>query len=424
MNVGYLCPADEANKTVGQEIKAGALFAKTYINSLTDPGAGLPLTAGSGLVGGAKLKLFLRGVASRCEIPSVFNDLVHNDHVVAIIGADASTYTLQGIAAADSLGIPFVNDNSSAASLTQADARSGPPECGQALPDTPSHLFFRVGASDETAAQQLVGAALTVGSNVSRAAFLGENNDIYGDDAAKVTERAVAAHLGIKRLRLYQYASLLNSQQTSTPGSCTPSQQGLVKQLSADVKDLKSYNPQALFVAAYQLDAVAIVQTMYQLDYHPPLLLAYGAGFVPDELRLAAQPGWCGLPAVSDPSFAHIYVRTPWAIGTADATARGIATRFQQQSGSELTPPAAAAFTTVITVGEAIDRTGFTDPAPGEFISQMQNLKVPGSETIMPWPNGIYFDDSGLTPGEAGQNAGAQFALEQVSGPVRPSPGN
>jgi ABC-type branched-subunit amino acid transport system substrate-binding protein len=415
VNIGYVYPTDQADAMAGNELRAGALFAETYINSLDDPHANLPLVAGAGLVGGAKINIIPVGVSSRCAMSSAFRMLRDDYGVVAIVGSYQSTYTLQGIGAADLLGVPFINDSSSAASLTQPGRPHGQPPCGLLWPHTPSKWFFRVGGTDEVAANQFVGGIMLKGLRPRTAAFLGENSDLYGDGAAKSTQDAVARAFGI-RLQTERYESVQNSSPRAGSPTCSTAQRTLVTVLEREIAQLQRDNPDILFVAAYQPDAVAIVQIMAMIKYHPLHLYAYGAGFEPDMLAAASSPGMCGLSALSPSSSAllrNIVVRTPWIRPVPDTTPGRIPTYFARlNKGMPMPSLAAAAFTAVLAVGEVVDQTHSIDPSPTLFVTQMERLTVPGTETIMNWPAGISFDDTGLDSGELHQNANAVFAFE------------
>jgi branched-chain amino acid transport system substrate-binding protein len=71
-----------------------------------------------------------------------------------------------------------------------------------------------------------------------------------------------------------------------------------------------------------------------------------------------------------------------------------------------MTPTSASAFTAMLTLAQAINNVGSTNPA--KIRKALSALDVPANDTIMPWA-GIKFDANG-------QNKRADVVLQQIRG--------
>jgi branched-chain amino acid transport system substrate-binding protein len=173
------------------------------------------------------------------------------------------------------------------------------------------------------------------------------------------------------------------------------------------VREIEGYEPDVVFALGYSPDAMAAVQMMQKLGYARPALLAYGGGFVNGAFIDDVQTGnpACGLPG-ADP--AGIIARVAWSPDpkSQSPTARRIAQLFQQRYKRPMTPTAASGFTAMMTLAQAINNAGSTDPA--KIRAALAALDISASGTIMPW-TGVRFDADG-------QNVRAQFVLQQIIG--------
>ncbi|MDQ1724543.1 MAG: branched-chain amino acid transport system substrate-binding protein, partial [Frankiaceae bacterium] len=344
----------------------------------------------------------------RCQGQPTFDRLVHGEHVAAVVGAYESTVTLQALIAADKRNVPLVNDSATAPSLTQPGGSIT--ACGRTDADPrPSQWFFRVGPSDTQAARQffnLIDDAAVADKirQVRRVAILHESDDIYGNTGAAATQRLAKSHdITVKS---FGYRTVLGRPAPSSDSSCAIKTE-LVAQLRSLVQEIKAYRPDVVFALGYLPDAVATVQTMQELGYVPPALLAYGAGFVDGAFIPGVKAGspLCGLPP-ADP--AGIIARAAWSpdLSSATPTARHVAELFKQRYKRPMTHTSASAFTAMLTLAQAINKAGSTNPA--KIRKALGALDVPANETIMPWA-GIKFDLHG-------QNKRADVVLQQIRG--------
>jgi len=328
----------------------------------------------------------------------------------AVIGAYESTITLQAIYAANHLKVPFVNESSTAPSLTRPDNYGDGTRtaCGKSEEDpTPSPWFFRVGHNETQAAElfrRFLIAERGRGIRVRTAAILHETADIYGRSVAAATIK-MARKLGI-RVRVFGYPTVVG-QPAVAPGSpCSSNERELASTLASRVQEIKDFDPDIMFVGSYTPDAVATLQTMRKLEYSPRQgLLAYGAGYGDSDYIEATKDGRpeCELPPANPYG---VITRVAWSLNVKDqrAIASKVAELFKRRyDGTEMTSTSARGFTAMLALAQAINDARSGDPAAIQ--SALRRLDVKGGQTIMPWV-GIKFDENG-------QNTRAQVVLEQ-----------
>jgi branched-chain amino acid transport system substrate-binding protein len=343
----------------------------------------------------------------------VFDRLVDRDHVAAVVGAFESTVTLRAIIAADRRRIPLVNGGSTVSALTNpGNGARRVKTCGtRTEPDPrPSPWFFRVGPNDAQAAKRffaLIDEAQRSGKirRVRKVAILHENRDIYGNGAAADTRKA-AVRRGIDDVQSFRYKTVLETPASLLhPSSCSDKEYELVSTLDKLVGRIQRYRPDLVFAVSYPPDAIAVVQTMQAHRYVPPVLLAYGTGYLGTTFIEGAAAGnaTCRLqPAHPTGIIAH----AAWSsdISKPSVTAKRIAQLFEQRYERPMTARSALGFTAMMTLAQAINNAGSTEPK--KIQAALGALVVPRDATIMPW-SGIKFDDSR-------QNTRARVVLQQL----------
>jgi branched-chain amino acid transport system substrate-binding protein len=352
VKIGAVFPLTGASAATGERTLEGVQLAAHVVNEDL-PDIALPLAEGEGLpnLEGAKVEVIS---ADHEEDPekgaSETERLITSENVVAVTGAYFSSVTTTASERAERLGVPFVNGSSSSPALTE----------GRDL-----KYFFRTGPSDRTFAQTFFDFLDDLNDqkrgNVRKLVILHENT-AYGSDAAGVTKE-VAAQRG------YDVVSTI------------PHGNG-VSDVTPEASKVKAADPDAVFQASYTPEAILFTRTFRQLDYVPNLL-AYGAGFSD-----AAY-----FEAVGDQGN-YVIARAAWALDAVkDRPAAGdVAKLFQERYGHEMDENSARDFTAALTLLQAIDEAGSTEP---EAIREaLAGLEVAGDETIMPW-DGIRFDDTG-----------------------------
>ena len=413
VDIGAIYPLTGIDASSGRDVYNGVRFAVQYVNEGGIPDLNLPLDPGAGLPGLDGAKIRLRVVDSRgerCTAESLFTGLAKGG-VAAVIGAYQSTVTLQAIYAADNLHVPLVNESSTAPSFTANDNRNGirRTACGKSEDDrTPSPWFFRVGPDESQSAdqfEQFLLAERRRGFTVNRIAILHEDSDIYGDSVSAVTKR-LARRLGLRDADIKDvgYPTVLGQPAVPPNSPCTASERKLNAKLEKGIAAIQDFEPDVLFLGGYKADAVATLQTMGKLDYEPPKVLAYGAGYEDKHYYRDVMRGRkeCDL-APANPY--GVITRVSWSLQLRAQrdTATKAAAAFKQRYGTAMNGKSARGFTGMIALALAIDKAGSTDAA--KIQAALQQMDVRAANTIMPWA-GIRFNGSG-------QNVQAQVVLEQ-----------
>jgi branched-chain amino acid transport system substrate-binding protein len=352
IKVGALYPLSGASAATGQRTLEGVRLAAEIVNQDL-PDVDLPLAEGEGLpnVDGSMIQVI---GADHEEDPetgaSETERLITSENVAAVVGAYFSSVTLTASERAERLGVPFVNGSSSSPQLTE----------GRDL-----NFFFRTGPSDRTFAEAFFDFIEELeaerGVPIEDVVILHENT-AYGTDAAEVTEE-VANERGVE------------------VAATIPHGNG-VSDVTPEASRIKSMNPDAVFQASYTPEAILFTKTFQQLNYAPNIL-AYGAGF--SDAAYFEAVGDAGNYTIS---------RAAWALDAVKnrPAAVEVANMFEERFGHEMDENSARTFTAALTLFQAMDKAGGTEPdAVREALAATD---VPADQTIMPW-DGIRFDESG-----------------------------
>jgi branched-chain amino acid transport system substrate-binding protein len=354
IKVGALFPLSGSVASSGVDTLHGVELAADVLNGKY-PNIDLPkLTVGKIVIDSADTQ-------GDAQIGSSDVDrLVSTDKVVALTGAFQSAVTVTASQRAERLGIPFVNGSSSSTALTERGFQ----------------WFWRVGPSDKTFADTYFKWLKSIEKDhpVKRMVVINEN-DQFGNDGAKVIQD-LSSQYGVQIVDDIVY-----------PFNATD--------LTSQVQKMRQDNPDAVFVFAFINDATLLTKTMAQLGYTPPALLAFGAGYVDPKF----------VPNLGTKADYSI-TRAAWSleIGQKNATAKAVADAFRQKYGQDMTENSARDFEAMMTLGEAIESAGSTDPAKIQAALKKTNI----TKTIMPW-KGIKFDNSG-------QNSLASGVIQQMTG--------
>ena len=356
-------PLSGAVASQGLDTLHGAQLAVEIVNG-DHPTIDLPLAAGKGLPNLSGRTVDLLSVDTQGDPQKGASDAdqaVTGKGAVALLGAYQSAVTKAASQRAERLGVPFVNGESSSVELTERGLK----------------WFFRTGPSDATFAQSFfdfLDTMKTAGKPTQKIALFYGNDD-YGVGGAKITTE-LAKKLG--------YDVVANVSYDATAAD-----------LTSQVQQLKAAKPDAVFVLSYADPATKLVNALKQLDWYPAGLLAYGAGFT-DNAFLK------GVGADAD----GMMTRASWSAEIADKrpVAKAIADLFQQKYSAPMTENSARSFTAALTLMQAIDAAGSTDP--DKIRTALEATSITGESTIMPWTS-IKFDDKH-------QNTGAQGVVEQL----------
>jgi branched-chain amino acid transport system substrate-binding protein len=348
VRIGIPYPLTGAVAATGIASKeAFELAAEIINNEYSD--LNMPLAATAGLPGlnNARIELIFADHQMSPEIgASETERLITQDNVVAIIGAYASAVTNTASQAAERLGIPFVNAQSTSPALHQRGFqwyfRTTPHDA------VFSELMFRF-------LEDLRDQGMEVGS----VATIYENT-LFGSDSSG-TQNEFAEVYGFEVGTNVAYPH-----ETSD--------------MTSEVQRLRSANPDVVLPTSYIADAILMVRTFKDQNYVPKAILAQGVGFT--EGAFLETVGADGNYILSREVFSADLREVKPIIGQVNDL-------FNEKYGKNLEGATARSFTALIVLADAINRAGSTDP---EAIRQaLLATDIPAEQLIMPW-EGVRFD--------------------------------
>ena len=160
---------------------------------------------------------------------------------------------------------------------------------------------------------------------------------------------------------------------------------------------MKERNPDVVIFISYTSDAILYAKTMKDLNWKPSILIADNAGF-------------------NDPSFVStsgalvegLVNRSSFAIGKPGSVSAIINEMYKKKTGHDLDDPSARAMQGFLTLAEAINRAGSTEPAKIQAALRATDIKA---HQVVTGYNGVKFDDKG-------QNVLASSLITQLRGGV------
>jgi branched-chain amino acid transport system substrate-binding protein len=350
VKIGAIFPLSGNAASAGVHAKAAIETAVEIINN-GHPGLGnLPVTKGPGLpgLGGAKVEVvFADNQGSPATGQNQALRLITEEKVVALNGSYQSGITLTTSAIAEKYGIPYLNGESVAASLTERGFK----------------WFFRTSpiASDFAKIYlDFLKDMKAAGAKTDNIAIVHENTE-YGTSVASVITS------------VFKENGLNISQDIAYNANTTDVQ--------SQVLQLKDKKPDVVIMVCYQSDAILYTKTMQALDYKPPMMLADNAGF-------------------SDPSFIKavgkqaqgVFNRSSFAIGAPGSPSYLINEIYKKKSGDDMDDTAARQMQGFFVLVDAIDRAKSTEPDKIQAALKATDLKP--DQLIMGY-KGVKFDDKG-----------------------------
>src|SRR5947207_13959611 len=248
VKIGAIYPLSGNAASTGVHTKAAFEVAVEIINNGNPALGNLPVTKNAGLkgLGGAKVEVvFADNQGSPATGQNQALRLITEEKVVALSGAYQSGVTLTTSAISEKYGIPFVNGESVAASLTQRGFK----------------WFFRVTpvASDFARIYlDFLKEMKASGQKVDNIALVHENTE-YGTSVAGVITS------------MFKDNGLSIAQNIAYSANTTD--------LQSQVLQLKDKKPDVVIMISYTSDAILYAKTMQALDYKPPMMIADNAGF-------------------------------------------------------------------------------------------------------------------------------------------------
>jgi branched-chain amino acid transport system substrate-binding protein len=367
VKIGVIYPLTGPAASSGAEMRAALELAADIINS----GVGkqikdLPFAEGVGLPGlkGAKIKLVFADHQGNPQIGATEAErLINQEKVVALVGAYNSNVTATASQVAERNKIPFLNPESSSASLTQRGFK-------YFFRTTPHDDLFVHNAFDFLRELQ----AKKPNLKIAALASFNENTQ-WGNETTKLQAKLAPD---------FNYPL---AKQVTYPAKST--------QLTSEVQTLKAANPTVVLQSSYLGDAILSMKTYKELGFSPDMILANNAGFTDTEfIRTLGKDA------------EYVITREVWAL---DLTSRNplikeVNDLFFSRTKANFTGNSSRSFTGLMVMADAINRAKSTD---AEAIRKaLTETKIIADNLIMPW-KGVRFD-------ETGQNTQGRGILVQI----------
>jgi branched-chain amino acid transport system substrate-binding protein len=352
IRIGVIYPLTGAAASTGLELKNALELAADMINNGTK-GLDLPLTTTGGLpnLKGAKIRLIFGDHQGNPQTGATEAErLISQEKVVALVGCYFSNVTNTASQVAERNGIPFMNPESSSATLTQRGFK----------------WFFRTTPHDDLFVTNFFEFLKDVEKkkniSIKRIALFNENT-LFGTETTKIEEKLAGEQkYPIVEKILY-------------PAKST--------QLTSEVQRIKAANPDLIMQSSYLGDAILSMKTYKELGVSPDALLANDAGFNDSEfLKTLGKDG------------EYVLSREVWALDLAarNPLIKQVNDLYFERYKTNFNGNSARTFTGLMALAEAINRAGSTKP---EAIQKaLVETDIPGSKLIMPW-KGIRFDATG-----------------------------
>lgn len=353
IKIGALYPLSGQVAKSGEDTLNAIRLAVDIINNKT-AGIDLPFAATEGLprLGGAKIEIVAADHQGAPEIGQAEAErLIEQQKVVALIGAFHSSVAATSSQVAERMGVPYISGESEATSLTERGFK----------------WFFRTTPSSDTQAQDFFAFLRQLNkenkAKVATLAFVTENT-LWGEGFKKSLNKFVGNFPEFKVVTEITY------------------QQGTAD-VTSEVQRLIAAKPDVVLHASYDAEAILYAKTYKQYAFKPQGIMAIGAAFGSNAFRTALGPD-------AD----NFLVREHWSRDLAGrkAVIAQVGKLYKERFGKDMDGTPARAFTAMMTLADAINRAGSTEP---EKIRQaLIATKLGEGDTIMPW-EGIQFDKVG-----------------------------
>lgn len=351
VKIGAVYPFSGNAASAGNYTKAAMELAVDIVNNGAPELAGIiPLAKGGGLpgLGGAKVVIeFADNQGTPAAGANQTLRLITESKVHALIGAYQSGITVTASAMAEKHGIPFVTPESVAADLTERGFK----------------WFFRVTpvAGDFAKAySEFLKEQKAAGKKIDSIALVNENTE-YGNSVSKVI-KDVFARDGLNISQHIAYSANTTDVQPQ-------------------VLQMKEKNPDVVIFISYTSDAILYTKTMKDVNWKPSIMIADNAGFNDPSFVKAMGAQVEGL--INRSSFA------PGKPGSASVIANEM---LKKKTGTELDDVSARGLQGILTLLDAINRAGSTEPAKIQAALKATNLPA---EQMVTGYNGVKFDDKG-----------------------------
>ena len=352
VRIGVIMPLSGPVAQIGIDAVAAMRTAVEIVNE----GADLPLALakGKGLAGlkGAKVRLIVADHQGKPEVGQGETErLINQEKVHVVSGAYFSSVTAASSQVAERAGIPYVNGSSSQPALTQRGLK----------------FFFRTSPNDEHFTHVMFDFmkdfTKKTGKKVESVSIFHEDT-AFGTDSARVQEK-LARDNNIKVSEKIAYKA-----QTTA--------------LTAEVQRLKLANADVFLPSSYTSDTFLLLKTAKDLDFNPKLLLAQNAGFT-DPTFITTMGKDAEGSITRSPYNADLSTRIP-LIERVNALFK------KHSNGRDLSDVPAREFTGMMTLLDAINRAGSTEPE--KIRVALTQTNIPPDQLIVPY-RGVKFDATG-----------------------------
>ena len=367
VKIGVLYPLTGPAASSGAEMKNALELAADIINNGAKGVAGLPFANGGGLpnLKGAKIKLVFADHQGNPQTGATEAErLISQEKVAALVGAYNSNVTATASQVAERYQVPFLNPESSSASLTQRGFkwffRTTPHD------DLFVHNFFEFFKELEAKKKVKIGTIATFNENT-----------LWGNETTKLEAR-LAPDFGYAIVKQLTY-----------PAKST--------QLTSEVQTLKAASPSLVMQSSYLGDALLSMKTYKELGFAPDMILANNAGFTDTEFIKTL-----GKDAE------YVITREVWALDLANRNPliKEVNALYNSRHKANFTGNSSRTFTGLMVIADAINRAKSTEPEAVRKALTETNL--PADALIMPW-KGVKFDATG-------QNVLGRGILVQIVG--------
>ena len=364
VKIGAIYPLSGGAASAGEAARAAIEVAVDIINNAHPELGDLTLAKGAGLtgLGGAKIEaVFADHQGSPAAGQNQALRLITEEKVTALFGCYQSAVTVTASATAERYGIPFVSGEAVAANLTERGFK----------------WFFRttpVAGDIARTYMSFLREMKAAGKATDTIAVVNENTE-YGTSIAKVL-RDTAKENGFSIALEIPYSANTTDVQ-------------------AQVLQLKDKKPDVVIFVSYTSDAILFAKTMKALDYRPAILIGDDSGFS-DAAFIAAVGG----------TVQGVINRSSFSIGAPGSISYVVNEMYKKKRGADMDDTSARAMQGFLTLADAINRAGSTEPA--KIQAALKATSLAPSQILMGY-KGVKFD-------EKGNNALASALLIQLQG--------
>lgn len=356
IRIGVVYPMSGPFAESGKQYLDAMQFAADIINN-ANPDIDMPFAATEGIpsMGGAKIEFVVADDQNSPELGmSETERLITEQNVVAIMGCLNSGVTKTASAAAELLGIPFLCPNSSSVELTSRGFE----------------WFFRTSPNDNTFIADTYKYMDTVNSEqnaeIKKLVLVVEDTD-YGVLLQRgFTETAEEAGYDIVEQIIY-------------PANSTNVTSEVIKIINAE--------PDAVIMGSYASDAILFINAFSEQNFQPKAIIGQRGGFVAPELL-------SGLGSLAE----GIATTNLWAVDLGDNSPLikqiyDMYCAHCQEAGIDFSVDFSRAVTAVMTMADALERAGSTEPEALRDALRATDITNEG-QMIVAW-DGVQFDETG-----------------------------